>query len=492
MTTQNYLAEQVIEVSPDPCGSGKTTWGIETMAATPSLTIYAVDRIKEMEDRADAIRKAARRLGTMPTVRILNSEDGVSVSREFPAEIAALKNLTHVVLIITHAALRLVDHADAEGWNLIIDEDPKLWVYDNIDTGQVSRPTWESLYNLSAPTHDGYSVISLKADAPSYQEMVRDTLTRAIAPFHNRVKASGLHDDQTLRQGSVIVKLTDWDDLTERLTWFTIWDLRVLRRYNRVVILANSFFELLTARLIRLRFPEIELRPIAITRSQPWAPRAVHINYVADDHTITVNHLRNTDEGRQIVADWAAWVRSRVRGPHYWCTNKDFAVPTAPDAVIPGERITSKIAGTNRFKDYHECSVLYAAKASPIESRVFADLAGNQITREDVRRDREFEDLIQIVFRSSLRKPESTETVTLNVYDSEQAEFIRDYFEAARFPFAISLNHHDIGARKTVRKRGPKMAGAVPLAAAERTRRSRANAKAKTAGLPLPYPKGGK
>lgn len=123
---------------------------------------------------------------------------------------------------------------------------------------------------------------------------------------------------------------------------------------------------------------------------------------------------------------------------------------------------------------------------------MFADLAGNQITREDVRRDREFEDLIQIVFRSSLRKPESTETVTLNVYDSEQAEFIRDYFEAACFPFAISLNHHDIGARKTVRKRGPKMAGAVPLAAAERTRRSRANAKAKTAGQPLPYPKGGK
>ncbi|WP_242076590.1 hypothetical protein [Brevundimonas diminuta] len=460
------MTKQIIEYSAAACGAGKTQWAVEWMAAKPSLYLYAVDRIEEFEVRTQRISAAAQRTQTTPFITTLSSAAGLSVVQEFPRRIETLSQFSHAVLIITHAALKLVDHSVCADWTLIIDEDPKLWTSDVLDLG-ASRPFWDATYNLE-PIDDlaGYSAIRLKASAPSFHEVGRDALTRPIAALHDRI-----------RRSKVTVKLTDWDQLTQRLTWFAIWDVTDLAIYRRVIILANSFDQLLTAKLIRISAPNVELRPIAITRSQDWAPRAVRINYVASDHTATVNHLANTKQGHDIVARWSAWVSRLVSSQHYWCANLSFAM-----GAIPGVRISPKIAGSNAYAAFHECSALYAAKASTNEARVFADLAGGTIAFDDIRRDREFEDLIQIVFRSSLRDPASTAAVTLNVYDIEQAEFLSQHFTAAGFPFSITLAHHDIGAQKTKQKRGPKPQPDRPRkSAAERCKAYRERKKAEAA-----------
>ena len=73
-----------------------------------------------------------------------------------------------------------------------------------------------------------------------------------------------------------------------------------------------------------------------------------------------------------------------------------------------------KIAGSNKYRSLTQCSVLYSAKASDAENKVFAAMTGGLLDYEAVRRDREFEDLIQIVFRSSLRMPDDVRPVTAN------------------------------------------------------------------------------
>ena len=92
-----------------------------------------------------------------------------------------------------------------------------------------------------------------------------------------------------------------------------------------------------------------------------------------------------------------------------------------------------------------------------------------------MRRDREFEDLVQIVFRSSLRMPDDTRPVTLTVYDEEQATFLAEYFKAAGFPFRTTLNFIDLGLTYQKAKPGRKADPLKPpKSAAERAAAYRA------------------
>ena len=95
-------------------------------------------------------------------------------------------------------------------------------------------------------------------------------------------------------------------------------------------------------------------------------------------------------------------------------------------------------------------------RASDAENKVFAAMTCGLLDHEAVRRDREYEDLIQIVFRSSLRMPDDVRPVTVTVYDKEQATFLADYFKAAGFPFRTSLDFIDLGLTHTKAKPGPK------------------------------------
>ena len=119
-------------------------------------------------------------------------------------------------------------------------------------------------------------------------------------------------------------------------------------------------------------------------------------------------------------------------------------------------QVSPKIAGSNEYRFLTECSVLYSAKASDAENKVFAAMTCGLLDYEAVRRDHEFEDLIQIVFRSSLRMPDDVRPVTVTVYDKEQATFLADYFKSAGFPFRTSLWFIDLGLTYTKAKPGPK------------------------------------
>lgn len=446
------------------------------MATRPARYVYAVDRTEEFAARIKMIMKAAQLSHTAPVVRTLSSKAGDSVVRDFGPLIEDHDDIAHVILIVTHEALKIVDHAVVElgGWELIVDEDPKLWMSDTIDVG-ASVPFWEATYQLDHFA-SGYSHIRLKADAPTWREMSHDVLTRPIAAFHDRA-----------RKRKIVVNIDageGWSALQkrQRLTYFSVWDVEELLAYRRVTFLANCFDKLLSFRLITALYPSIKMVPISIGQAPTWKPRNLTINYAAEDHRAGSTFFSQTEVGRAAVIIWADWVRARTNAAdHYWATNK-----AIHDLKLPGYSVSPKIAGSNEYRERTQCSVLYSAKASKAESKVFADLTGGVITGLDVHRDRELEDLIQIVFRSSLRMPDDQRSVMVNVYDREQAEFLRDYFVQAGFPFQISVVHHDIGLTYTRAKPGPKPKPANPnrKTAAERARDYRAR-KAATLTPPI-------
>lgn len=459
---------QTINFISDGCGSGKTTHAVGEMVATPGHHILSCDRVNEFPARVAAIVAAAAALGRQITIREISASHGHSVHHELPAAMVRHTNDPHVILICTHAAIKLSDHRNVEGWTLWIDEDPKLWSSGSLDI-ITTDDWWSRHYNLT-PVMQGYSRITLKADAPSQIDMVSDTLTSAIAPLHDR-----------MRRRDVIVNIEDWSDLSKsrtarRLTWFTIWNVEELAGYDRVTIMANAFDRLITYKLIQATCPNVQLVRTPISARQPWEPRRITFNYVATDHRATINFIAKSAEGQQAAKAWEAWVSERVTpAQHYWCAN------SALDIQAPGQRVSPKIAGSNQYSHLTQCSILYAAKASAAEGRVFADLTDGEIDHDAVMRDREYEDLVQIVFRSSLRVPGDTRPVEVNVYDRDQAEFLANFFQKSFPDFEIETRHHDIGVTRTMQKRGRKPLNGVPLTAAERVRRSRDKAKGKLA-----------
>lgn len=451
------------------CGAGKTRYATRHIASTPARTVYVVDRTEEFEKRRDLILNAAMECQTQPVIRTLSSKvPGTVVSRDFPLQIEKLSGEPHVCLIVTHEAMKLVDHTVVQnrGWSIIIDEDPKIWSHASFDIC-ASKPFWSATYNLE-PFMEGYSTITPKSDAPTWREIMADDLTRPFAAFHAR-----------LNRGPVIVNLTSWDELSARkqLAYFSVWDARELCVYDRVTFLANSFDKLVTYRLIRSLFPEIAMQPIQIGRQEAWAERDVLINYFAEDHRAGSSFFDSTETGKRAVQVWSDWVRDNVdEASHFWCANKARAVLN-----LPGQRVSPKIAGSNAFRNLTQCSVLYSAKASGPENRVFAALTGGMIDADAVMRDREYEDLLQIVFRSSLRMPLDDRTVMLTVYDRDQAAFLQQAFQDAGFPFRVTLNHLDHGLTHTKDKPGRRPDPSRPaLTPAERQRRRRERLKGET------------
>lgn len=437
------MTSQKLYYSNAPCGAGKTSWAVEHMGRTPGRYIYAVDRTDEFTTRQNLIMRHAFDGGGSVRVRTLSNKAGDIVSRDFPLFIERYSHEDHVVIIITHEAMKIVNHSVVAGlgWSIIIDEDPKIWCSSSFDLS-ASSPFWAATYNLE-PFAAGYSTITAKADAPSWRALLADDLTRPIAAFHNRIQ-----------RGGAVVNLEAWEELErrQRLTYFSIWDVTELAVYDRAVILANSFHSLVTFRLIQSLHPTVALHPLTIGRNVVWKGRDLTINYVAEDHRAGATFFETTDTGRKAVEAWAEWVRANVRvEDHYWAANKKRG-----DLKLPGEQVSPKIAGSNKYRSLTQCSVLYTAKASGPENAVFSALTGGLIDRDAVRRDREFEDLIQIVFRSSLRMPDDIRPVTVTVYDKEQATFLADYFEAAGFPFRASLNFIDLGLTYTKAKPGRK------------------------------------
>lgn len=436
------MQNQTIYYSSAACGAGKTTRAVQHMGRTPGRYIYAVDRTEEFDRRHSLIAEEAAEAGRFIAIRSLSRKAGNVVSRDFPLMIERSSDEEHVVVIITHEAMKMVDHSvvDGRGWSIIIDEDPKVWSSGSFDLG-ASKPFWEATYNLE-PFAKGYSKLLATADAPSSRDLAADDLTRPVAALHNRVQ-----------RGGAVVNLEAWEELQhrQRLTYFSIWDVTELAVYDRAVILANSFTSLITYRLAAALHPGVIWMPLSIGQKLVWQGRDLTINYVADDHRAGSTFF-DSDTGRRAVQRWCRWVRENATADQHYCA----ANKKRGDLGLPGEQVSPKIAGSNKYRLLTECSVLYSAKASDAENKVFAAMTGGLLNYEAVRRDREFEDLIQIVFRSSLRMPDDVRPVTVTVYDKEQATFLADYFKAAGFPFRTSLNFIDLGLTYQKAKPGRK------------------------------------
>jgi hypothetical protein len=380
--------------------------------------------------------------------------------------------------------LKTVDTSAFWGWKVIIDEVPTIWQSESVNTPAL-RHQLEQTYDLVQSDNPAWRKIVPKAGAVTASDLNRDDTMREWAAFHRA--ASSKH--------GVYTEIKTWaETVTDRWRWWFIWSPLELRPFAARYIVANAVESSVTYRLIRSQWPEVTWTPFQLSSSQTWQHRNLTIRYFVTRH-IAGSSFWASPDGLQSLIGWAHWIAANtIETDHIWAVNKkSSAIPAV--AKIHGRKVSTKIAGSNDFRDITTASIAYSAKPDSTEIGVFRAFG---ISPEMVTRAREYEDLIQVLFRTSIRNPTDRRDVTWNVYDKRQAEFLADYLKANGFPITVNLVFEDVGIDipaidKTIRAklRTPDEREALIARAretdAQRKRRVRAEKRA-ALGLPLGKP----
>jgi hypothetical protein len=271
--------------------------------------------------------------------------------------------------------------------------------------------------------------VSLKGDAPSLGDIMADDLVKGLAAFHKRAKSP---------QG-VFVDVADWRDARDRnrtVRWWSAWMPAELAPFATSTIAASGFFHSLTCLATRKwHGGEVEFvrREVGGAAAAGRRKPRVRVLYYTRGHRAstewwfpsagtkrsgpeTAEDREKARAGKRCLAAVCRHLED-VPGLGYWSGNE--AVVSYFEERVPGEQVRPKVAGSNLYRRDTSCAFIYSSKARP-DDAILLDVFG--LTREEVERAREREDIWQFVMRGAIRMDEFDGTYTIHLYDLWQAE----------------------------------------------------------------------
>lgn len=401
------------------CGTGKTYQAIKTICEMGGRHLYVVDRREAIEDRAATFRALSdQRSFVIQTISSKSArhygQRSVRLQVEaIPEEVAAHAD---VIVIITHEAMKIADFSafDGQDWSIWIDEVPSI--LDN-DRHQFEL-SWETLaayYDLEE-IEQGWSRVRMRDDAPELALLSRDHALGVLRPFHRRVADP---------RREVFANLTDWSELGQKgrdLGWYSLWSPLELWPFRAIFMLGNSLTHSATFRIWCEQWPEVQWQAMSAT-SPPFALRHAIITYYAEAHQAS-RALFNSPNGQQNLGKIVKHLALRTpSGRHIWSCNP---VDEPAFRRLPGIHLKPMQAGSNDYAYADHVTMMYSAKPSPltrgIYRRIGVDPAWHAISAE-------FETILQFVCRTSVRSADDNRDIHIQVYDRQQAEYLRDYFQ---------------------------------------------------------------
>jgi hypothetical protein len=414
------------------CSAGKTELACQLMASTPGQYLFAVDRREVIETRIRRIEEKAAAEGTHPLVEpVFSKSEGQfeggteNVRQALREQPTKDHNAPHVIVVCTHEGLLSSDLSTYQGWTLIIDETPNIWGFGELQS-PFSWSVYKSFFGLK-PLDDEWSEVTICRDAPTPTACAKDAaISDDFRDLYRRWKNT-----------RPLVKLSTWEETADgrKWSWCSVWNPEKLDAFRRVIILANSFEESLTYKL--LKQAGVRLVPFAIHDARQWQPRTVRIRYFASTHQAGTGFWTNSDDSSGAVAlqktfDWI--MKNTDPDNHFWSANLHELIKRS----LPGQKLKPKVAGSDAYKHLTCASFIYTAKPSRAEVEAFARY---DITYEEIVRARQNEDLVQFFFRSWLRVPDDARDGEFRVYDLAQALFLKGFIERTGRPFKVILEH---------------------------------------------------
>lgn len=402
-----------------PPGCGKTDKIHETIIGCSQRWLLALPRTDLIDEQALALtRKALSIPLLLPGEAIHNDQPKMNgtVSRRVVQALQRLRYLDHAFVLITHAALLDLDPQHLRGWQVAFDEVPERCVISGAFAAGTSWQTLDRLYALHPFGMEGRwcrVVPRAGSDLPTPGEVVHD-VAETLREFHRCALTPGR---------TVLVDIADWQEARStrrKVRWHSCWTPEALLQHAASVTFAGAnVMESLVYRAAQ-RAPS---GPIAFVPVQVGTPRTgrpkVVIHYYAHHEGSTV-WWESHDGSRCLVLISEHLAKARFDG--YWSGN-DVVLPYLRHR-FPGIEVPPKVAGTNALRHHAGCAIFYSSKAQTGDEPAMEALGLN---REDIRRAREDEDIIQFVFRGRLRDSSYDGPYEVHLYSQRQAEMLRAY-----------------------------------------------------------------
>jgi hypothetical protein len=431
-----------IEFNSGTCGSGKTYYICKLAASTPGRYVIAVDRREVVASRIATIEAFASQYGTSPLIKTLYSSHietntGASNVRRNVREAGAdYGNLDHVIVFVTHEGLKSSDMSTySQDWTLLIDEMLTIWTHGSLRSPAL-RVFLDSHYRLKKSLDfTGYAtVVARSTSTVTSGDLFSDDILCDLAVFDRRV-----------REGQVVANITDWDATSSRKawSWWSVWSILELSAFSRIILVANAVEHSVTFKMMKTLYnaDELILKPFAIdTQQADYEHRELTIRYFAAGHTAGTTFFQS-DRGKRGLTSLLDWLSTNFgkKGDAYWSGNT--ALINANN--IPNvTKLNPRAAGRNDLAAYTECAMIYTSKPSPDETTA---LRMCDVSRDDVVRTRETEDIFQMLMRSSLRDPSNNSAVTMYVYDQTQAMEQARLISESGLAISVTLEHVEVG-----------------------------------------------
>ena len=185
-----------------------------------------------------------------------------------------------------------------------------------------------------------------------------------------------------------------------------------------MTIAGAGYHHSILAKVTEKLFPgEIEIEHVRIA-GPPRQPRRVLIHYFTEG--IEVRAPSGRVLGRDCLVKVCRYLESVEVG--YWSGNE--VVTDYFYGRFGGQKVSPKAEGTNSLMHHRSCAFIYSSKALPSDETLLTEFG---LSREEIERAREIEDVIQFVCRGNLRDPNSTSDYHIYLYDLHQAQAVADY-----------------------------------------------------------------
>ena len=453
-------------------GSRKTLTFLDRALDNPGLYLVAFPRNALIDEQAAYCTKKAAQIGAAPSIVPIHTDQSChrgQVGRRIKKALEAEAGQSHVVMMISHAALLGLDPALLAGWHVAIDENLDGSVGCGTFKASTSWSVLERHYRLDPlPGGQTWEVVPRDDVAP----LTRKAIT---AEGKNGLSAFLTYASQPRR--SVFVDVGDWRDaqLGRPVRWWSIWTPLILNRCAAVTLIGAGYFQSIPY------YASEWLAPGAITytvkdlsASVQRASPCVRIHYYTRGHVGSTSWWE-CDAGNDCLVQVSRH-QERIGGTGYWSSNE--AIRLVFRSRFPGEWCPPKQAGTNALIAKTGCMYIYSAKPQMDDAPII-DLLG--LDRDAVRRAREFEDIRQFALRGAIRRPDYAGTYDIYLYDLAQAQDLEAYLRGIGIADLELVPVVEARIMDVVRPGSAAVAQKAPLSREERQKRNTASQKEKRA-----------
>jgi hypothetical protein len=335
----------------------------------------------------------------------------------------------HSIVIITHEGLLALDPTLLKGWGIAIDEVPEGGVLSGEFKAGNSWRALAGLYWLIPVSGGGRWHLVVPRDdveLPTMGEVINDDQT--LVSFHKAALS---------KTRAVYVDIADWEDAKgtkKKVRWYSCWTPRGLAENGSSVTFAGAgvLNSLMYHAAQQAPSGPIPFEVIDISPQKPRTSAPTVMIYYYTRHLGSTTWWE-TDEGSRCLVAVSRHLEA-IGFDGYWSGN-DVIRPYLRHR-FPGPECLPKVAGTNSLRHHTRCAYIYSSKAQLCDDAVLETLG---LAREDIRRAREDEDIVQFVFRGALRNGDFSGNYEIHLYSEDQADRLKDYLVSNRITDDVRL-----------------------------------------------------